>query len=302
MILSKTQKESHIPNAGHSSKKSVSFFAQSPTKDADFFSGHHIYTNRECRWEGNRPQDWSLVLTLGGRGEISTCNGVVETIPGDLTLISPGHPHTFYTAANWVIRWVHFLMRPHMSSKITWPEPVRGIYQVHFEGTDLKACTIALEEANKLDLQRAKGWYPLAYNLAENILLRGNNKAEETGGATDAKIILAQKLLMDSPGSTSNMDKIAAECGMSRSSFYAHFKQAVGVSPREYREVLSLRRAQMLLDSSHLSISEIAEQIGMSNIYYFSNRFKKFSGASPSAYRQTKGRIETNQGKHSRNS
>ncbi|MDR1283844.1 MAG: AraC family transcriptional regulator [Opitutaceae bacterium] len=302
MILSKTHKPSSSSNAVHSSKKSVSFFIQSPTKDADFFSGHHIYTNRECRWEGNRPQDWSLILTLGGHGEISTKDGMVENITGALTLISPDHPHTFYTDANWIIRWVHFLMRPHMPSKINWPEPVRGIYQVHLGSTDLKACAAALEEATRLDCQRAKGWYPLAYNLTENVLLRGNNKDAEVESVADTKIIFAQKLLLESPDNAANMDTIAKECGMSRSSFYAHFKQAVGISPREYREILLLRRAQMLLDNSHLTISEIAGQIGMPSIYYFSTRFKKFSGMSPSAYRQNKARVETTQSKRSRNS
>ena len=46
-----------------------------------------------------------------------------------------------------------------------------------------------------------------------------------------------------------------------------------------------IEEARSLLDASSLSVTEIAEQCGFSDLYYFSKVFKEHLGVSPRKYR-----------------
>ena len=73
--------------------------------------------------------------------------------------------------------------------------------------------------------------------------------------------------------------------GLSGSSFRRSFYNVVGLSPINYLLKLRLKKAALLLDSSDLSITEIAYRTGFSDSNYFIRQFKKFSGTSPLKYR-----------------
>ena len=83
------------------------------------------------------------------------------------------------------------------------------------------------------------------------------------------------------------MDRIAALCCMSRTKFYTAFKEATGVSPRAWREFQQLLRAQFLLQSTSLPVAEIVRQLGLGDPFYFSTRFRRFCGQSPTEYRRS---------------
>ncbi len=64
------------------------------------------------------------------------------------------------------------------------------------------------------------------------------------------------------------------------------FKSAYGLTPGAYVLEYRLNIAKNLLEHTTLSISEIAEQSGFSDITYFSRIFKNKLGITPSRYRQ----------------
>lgn len=63
------------------------------------------------------------------------------------------------------------------------------------------------------------------------------------------------------------------------------FKEETDFSPIQYLNRLRLGEAQSLLITSHLSVTQIANEVGYENISYFSTLFTKTVGLSPSAYR-----------------
>jgi len=50
--------------------------------------------------------------------------------------------------------------------------------------------------------------------------------------------------------------------------------------------MLRIESAKSLLISSHLSVSQISEQVGYPDPLYFSRVFKKSTGMSPKEYRE----------------
>lgn len=64
------------------------------------------------------------------------------------------------------------------------------------------------------------------------------------------------------------------------------FKSMYGISPMHYVHRLKLDSIKDLLIKSNLSINEISNMFGFTDIFYFSNFFKKNVGLSPSEYRK----------------
>lgn len=67
------------------------------------------------------------------------------------------------------------------------------------------------------------------------------------------------------------------------------FKKEVGMNFSEYLTALRLKRAKELLETTNLRISEVAMQIGIPNISYFSTIFRKEFNCSPTDVRARKG-------------
>lgn len=64
------------------------------------------------------------------------------------------------------------------------------------------------------------------------------------------------------------------------------FAQVVHMNFTEYLTELRIKRAKDLLDQASLTISEVAEAVGFSDISYFSKVFKKRTGQTPSQYKR----------------
>lgn len=259
-----------------------------PSQNADFFSGRtHVIETSPIRWWSHWLHDWSLIATLAGHGEILFGEKVFESEPGGMILIAPEHPHLFRAEPGWDLIWFHFLMRPHLTAEIHWPEEVPGLRRCRLTDADFRRAKAALLEAQQLDFRRAPGWHGLAYALLEGTVMRGFSG--DLQGRSDGQewLARAQRLLLQSAAETVSVDRIAALCGMSRTRFYTAFKEAAGVSPRAWRESQQLLRAQFLLQSTSLPVAEIVRQLGMGDPFYFSSRFRRFCGQSPTEYRRS---------------
>ena len=63
------------------------------------------------------------------------------------------------------------------------------------------------------------------------------------------------------------------------------FKADVGMPPIRYLRLLRMERAKVLLESSFLSVKEIAFQVGLNDESHFVRDFKSTYGYSPALYR-----------------
>jgi AraC-like DNA-binding protein len=77
-------------------------------------------------------------------------------------------------------------------------------------------------------------------------------------------------------------DEVANLCAMSPFRFGRGFKNAFGLSFRDYVVRYRLREACRLLSSPNTSITDAAFAVGFSDVSYFGRLFKKHFGVSPS--------------------
>lgn len=78
--------------------------------------------------------------------------------------------------------------------------------------------------------------------------------------------------------------EIAALCRISESGLRSSFTRRYGVSPQQYRINAKINRAKFLLESTDLSIYDIAEQLKFYDEAYFCKMFRKYVGCSPRKY------------------
>lgn len=82
-----------------------------------------------------------------------------------------------------------------------------------------------------------------------------------------------------------SLQEIAEFSGLSSSRLSFIFKERTGHSPLNYFNLLKIRRACELLDSTNLKLNQISLKLGFDDPYYFSRLFSKTMGLSPINYR-----------------
>ncbi len=73
---------------------------------------------------------------------------------------------------------------------------------------------------------------------------------------------------------------------LSRRQFDELFKKQFQKTPARYITLQKIEYAKELLRMPHLSVMEVAERCGFSDVYYFSKVFKKETGSTPTDFRK----------------
>jgi AraC family transcriptional regulator of arabinose operon len=96
----------------------------------------------------------------------------------------------------------------------------------------------------------------------------------------------AIRYLVEHPASDLRVADVAASVGISPSRLAARFHEATGAGVIGYQIGLRMARARQLLDGTDASIAEVAREVGYSDPFYFSRRFSRMHGMSPTAFRR----------------
>lgn len=103
----------------------------------------------------------------------------------------------------------------------------------------------------------------------------------------DEDILQAQLWLQDNIGKNITVSEIAQQFGMSARNFSRRFKAAIDKTPIQYLHDCRLKTAQDLLQSSNLSIGEIADRVGYADPSHFNRLFRRNFSVTPKEYRAT---------------
>ena len=119
--------------------------------------------------------------------------------------------------------------------------------------------------------------------LMENIIKDAKNR---TVSQTERQMKKALELL--SEGGDLSIAHIARTLGISESGFRSLFRKAYGESPSQYRMNIRINQAKYLLESTELTMRDIAETLGFYDEAYFCRCFRRHAGVSPRKYAQSK--------------
>lgn len=234
--------------------------------------------------------DWLLVLTTAGEGRFGYAGGEAPARPGDATLLAPGTPHDYGVApgaGRWDLLWAHFLARPHWREWIEWPKKAPGLMQLalagHAEYADIEA---RFEET-------VRRWQAgdaiselLAMTALEEVLIGCHAVNPLLAQAkTDPRVDAAIRFIREHICEPISLPALAQAAGLSPSRLGRIFRAQTERTPQQYVEEVRLQAAMQLLDLTNRPVAAIAQSVGFESAFYFSLRFKRATGMSPSVYR-----------------
>jgi AraC-like DNA-binding protein/mannose-6-phosphate isomerase-like protein (cupin superfamily) len=138
-------------------------------------------------------------------------------------------------------------------------------------------------------MERNKG-YEIAVSIyIRHILLtmlRGDHKDLLKGNITDGAILLRPILehVDQHLSEKIDMEQVSKLANMSYFYFSKFFKKTMGLTFTEYINRKRIFRAEQLLLTSPLKITEIAESIGIENMAHFYQMFRRFNGCTPKQF------------------
>jgi AraC-like DNA-binding protein len=104
----------------------------------------------------------------------------------------------------------------------------------------------------------------------------------------DPQIGSALARIHRAPGEAWTVERLAALAGLSRSRFSARFQVLLGISPARYLQQWRLRLAASWLRSGHMTLSQVAGELGYESDASFSRAFKRVMGVRPGGLRNLK--------------
>lgn len=112
--------------------------------------------------------------------------------------------------------------------------------------------------------------------------------AEENTNHPDEVVLQAQLWMQNHLSKAAiSIRELSDLFGMSQRNFTRRFKSATNMTPVQYLQHRRLDAAKELLQSSNLSIKEIAYRVGYIDVSYFTKLFKEFASITPKEYRIT---------------
>lgn len=219
--------------------------------------------------------DWSLFYCKDGR----ICFDGVEVTKGKMWIYPPNVPQKYIKLAKDNTRY----------------------YYVHFTGSDIDTLleetgikggmSVAQEDLSGLFsaiCTEFKKNDALSLLKCEYLMLKLLHKIASSSNTESRYPALqeALKKMVLNYNKKYNVDDYASVSCMSSSRFNHIFKEIYGVSPKTYFINLKIDNACRLFENTDMSVGEVANAVGYTDVFAFSKIFKKRTEYSPTDYKK----------------
>jgi AraC family transcriptional regulator of arabinose operon len=239
-------------------------------------------------WRSRGTTDWLVIHTVGGRGRFGGTDGATVLVGrGDLVLLRPGVRHDYGTAPGadgWDLQWAHVHPRPDWAPLLDWPEAVPGVRRLRLAGEVHERVREAFSRAVTLGqggLARAELF---ALNAVETGLLWAATQVSGTS-PLDPRLIRVLEDVGARLAEPLTVAGLARRAGLSPSRLTHLFTDQLGVPPMRFVERQRMQAARQLLELTTRPVAEVARAVGYDDPLYFSTRFRRHTGCSPTAHR-----------------
>ncbi len=112
-------------------------------------------------------------------------------------------------------------------------------------------------------------------------------QSPSTSAHHDELVLDAQQWLQDNLHQDIRIPALAERLRCSARTLSRRFKATTGDSPSEYLRQQRVAAARELLRTTNLSVGEVAYQVGLQDVSYFTSLFQRYAGMTPGRYRRS---------------
>jgi len=242
-----------------------------------------------------------LAVIQSGRGSHQTFYGDRELAAGDVLVLRPGYWHA-YRQCRALKVWNCCLATTLVHGELAWMEhdvqlaPLisigpnalwhRGILEWRLGERQRRR---AIEQLARFDHTTGRaarlGRLLLLFDVLAGAIDRRRAPVEHHGPPHPA-MAKAARLLAEDRARRWTLDDLSKAVGLNRSYLVRLFGKHYGTSPISFLHRLRGERAGALLAGSKLPIAEVGAAVGWDDPNYFSRRFRRQFGCSPSDFRK----------------
>ncbi len=233
---------------------------------------------------------YTFYFTVDGRALLTTGAKSTTILPNSFVLVPPScecRLERYPDEEVWTSYWCYFKCRPEWVELVDWAQPFSVPYVIELASPlaeVLKSClTEMISTLSLSDTTEER----LAYNLLESVLIRIKKVAPAADDKGDSRVTRVANHLLQHIDETISIEELAAMVDVSISHLSSLFRAQMGTSLISWRDTVRMEKASDLLQFTDLSIAEIAGRVGYPDQLYFTRRFRRFYGSSPSSYRKS---------------
>ncbi len=250
---------------------------------------------RRPRWH----EQMECKLILSGKAEISCGSNVFLAEEGDVVIINACELHSIVPVGETEVCYHVVMLSPlplygEMPGQLLAPYLDGALrFQNHVRG-DSRCQSLFLSLMEEMEGQAAG--YSLAavgyFSLLFTELIRRYTEPGSRSSSPDTLSRYAEKLepafvcISGRYREELTLQQLADICGISLYHFSRIFKQVTGQSVIAYLNDYRMSKAEMLIRSTAITISEISAAVGYTDNSYFTRAFRKRYGLAPSEYRR----------------
>ncbi len=155
-----------------------------------------------------------------------------------------------------------------------------------FTSSDSSRMAENFAELHRIWSAKGPGYLMKGRSLILDILyiLLSDESRRQKASTHYAKIARVVDMMRANCERSYSLAELCAMTGLSPSYFRQLFKEMTGMSAIQFQNQQKIQRAKDLILSQNCNVTEAAQAVGFSDIYYFSRMFRKLTGQNPSEY------------------
>lgn len=242
-----------------------------------------------------------LMLVQEGNLTVDLSDETFELGPGDIVILGNSQLHRDHSAEG-ILRYIVLQFDltnyfdqstiPYLQYFNETKVPLSAMNYIFRENPEARSSVAECISQIHREASEKQSGYELAVNMLIKKLLLILIRNDTRGLLADQDRIERIRLKPVLDFVEANIDgRIAVEevCGLANMSYYyfvKFFKKIMGQSFTEYVNFRKIKRAEQLLLTRDISVSEVGDLIGMANMAHFYKMFKRFNGCSPKEFQR----------------
>jgi len=268
-----------------------------------------IRRRKELDWKQKRyfDFDWhyheEIEFLLILKGELTAFYREEQLVlqEGDIALFGSSEPHmTMNTKDDLSYIVLQIDLRKYwdtstMNSMQHFSEVIRPLSTLNYiyrDNLNVRNLTAALIREIYIEMNDSQIGYELAVSsrIKNILLLLLRNDTRQQLNYNDNRLIGRLQPVVDyvehNLSEKLSVSEISEMVNMSYTHFIKSFKKAVGMSFTDFVVYKRIKKAEQQLLTNDVSIAEVAESVGISNLGHFYDMFRRYNDCSPKQYRE----------------